>query len=168
MTQRSKPSFFSVRALCFSAVVASLYAALTLMLQPLSFGPVQVRFAEAMTLLPMLFPQAIPGITVGCFISNLIAGSGPWDVALGTLATLLAGIATYALRNKGMWICALPPVLLNGAIVGGMLYYLGFAPGVNIHIVMLSVASGEALACYLLGIPLIRALSKISAEKLHL
>lgn len=165
MSSQKVRSFLSIRQLCFSAVVAALYTALTLLFQPLSFGPLQVRFSEALTLLPVLFPQAIPGLALGCFLSNLIGGFGPWDMALGTLATLLAALSTYGLRNKSVWLCALPPVVFNGVIIGGMLYFLGVTPGAALVPTMLSVAAGEAVACYALGVPMIKALGHTPIDK---
>lgn len=159
LSTQQKRSMWSVKSLCFSAIVAALYAAITLLFQPLSFGAIQIRFSEALTLLPVLFPQAIPGLALGCFVSNLIGGFGPWDMLLGTLATLLAALTTWRLRGKSIWLCALPPVLFNAIIIGVMLYCLGIVPLSALFISMLSIGGGEAVTCYALGIPLVRALS---------
>ena len=81
-----KPSI-SVRDLTVAAVIAALYAATTLLFAAVSYGPVQFRVSEAFTLLPVLFPQAIPGLTLGCLIANLLGSATPWDVIFGTLAS---------------------------------------------------------------------------------
>ena len=107
----------TARSLCLSAMVAALYTALTLLFQAISFGAVQFRLSEALTLLPVLFPQAIPGLTVGCLLSNLLAGANVYDVVFGTLATLLGSILTYRLRRRPL-LAALPPVACNAVIIG--------------------------------------------------
>ena len=106
----------TTRSLCVSAVIAALYAALTLLLAPISYGSIQLRLSEAMTLLPMLLPQAIPGLFVGCLIANLYTGMLT-DIVFGSLATLLAAVGTYLLRKKPL-LAAACPVLSNGVIVG--------------------------------------------------
>ena len=89
----------TTRSLCVSAVIAALYAAMTLLLAPISYGPIQLRLSEAMTLLPILLPQAVPGLFVGCLIANLYTGMLT-DIIFGSLATLIAAIGTYLLRKK--------------------------------------------------------------------
>ncbi len=150
-------SLLTTKNLCFSAIVAALYAGLTLAFQPISFGAVQFRISEALTLLPVLFPQALPGLTVGCLIANLVGSATPWDVVFGTLATLLAAIATYRL-SQNIWLAALPPVLVNGVVVGLVLHYTLQFP---LWETMGTVALGEAVVVYALGIPMIKALQRI-------
>ncbi|MBE5786134.1 MAG: QueT transporter family protein [Clostridiales bacterium] len=147
--------FFTVKNLCLSGIIAALYAGLTILLQAISFGAVQIRVAEAMTLLPLLTPAAVPGLAVGCFIANLLCSA--WqDWVFGTLATLIAALLSYRLR-KNIFLAALMPVLCNGLIIGPMLYWMyGGSWILNI----LTVAAGEAAACFLLGVPLIRMLEK--------
>ena len=150
---------FSVRSLCLSAVIAALYAALTLSFQAISFGAVQFRVSEAMTLLPVLLPEAVPGLAVGCLISNLFnpMGATVYDVVFGTLATLLAAVLTRRIRGS-VWLRALPPVLCNAVIIGLVLTY-----GYGIDLLwmnMLTVGLGQAVVCYVLGVPLIRLLEK--------
>ena len=90
----------TTRSLCVSAIIAALYAALTLLLAPLSYGPVQLRVSEALTLLPVLLPQSIPGLFVGCMLANLM-GACPWqDIVFGSLATLLAALGTWTCRKS--------------------------------------------------------------------
>ena len=90
----------NTKNLCLSALIAALYAALTLAFQPISYGAVQFRISEALTLLPVLFPQAVPGLTLGCLISNLFnpMGATVYDVVFGTLATLIAAVITWRMR----------------------------------------------------------------------
>ena len=154
--------FWTVKNLSFAAIVGALYTVLTLAFQPISFGPVQFRIAEALTLLPVLFPQAIPGLAIGCLLSNLLGGFGVWDVVFGTLATLLAALWTYSMR-KNIWLAAVPPVVCNAVIIGAMLYFL-IAEALLIP-TMLSVGFGQAVVVYLLGVPLVKTLQKIHLPK---
>ena len=139
-------------------VIAALYTAITLAFAPVAFGIAQLRVSEALTVLPFFTPAAVPGLFVGCVIANLIGGFGVFDVVFGSLATLLAALATYKIRNK--WLAPLPSVLCNGVIVGGMLYFLGLGEGLPIYLVMLYVAGGQMAACYGLGLPLLLAMER--------
>ena len=149
--------FFTVKNLCVSGIIAALYAGLTILLQPLSYNAIQVRVSEAMTLLPMLTPAAIPGLTVGCFLANLLSPAGWLDWVFGTLATLIAAVLTRVLR-KNLYLAAMMPVLSNALIVGTMLHV---AFGEPLWMSMLTVGAGEALACFVLGIPLVEGLKKV-------
>ena len=142
------------RALCLSAIIAALYAALTLLLAPISFGPLQCRISEAMTLLPVLLPQAIPGLFVGCLLANLFTGLIT-DVIFGSLATLLAAIGTWLLRGKPL-LAALCPVVCNGVIVG---LVLSLTQSLPVVLVMITVAIGEG-AAVALGFLLVTALRR--------
>ena len=149
----------NTKNLCLSALIAALYAALTLAFQPISYGAVQFRISEALTLLPVLFPQAVPGLTLGCLISNLFnpMGATVYDVVFGTLATLIAAVITWRMRAS-IWVGALPPVLCNAIIVGLVLTY---AYGIDmLWMNMLTVGLGEAVVCYVLGVPMIKLLSR--------
>jgi uncharacterized membrane protein len=139
------------------ALIAALYAVVTIILQPISFRYLQVRVAEALTLLPVLFPEAVPGLFIGCLISNIYGGLGPIDILLGSLTTLAAAWLTYTWR--GSWIAYLPPVVLNGVIVG---VYLSYLLHVNILLAVGSVALGEAIAVLVLGVPLLKRLQKMN------
>lgn len=152
---------FSVRSLCLAAVIAALYAALTLSFQAISYGAVQFRVSEAMTLLPALFPEAVPGLAVGCLISNLFnpMGATVYDVVFGTLATLMAAVLTCRIKGS-VWLRALPPVVCNAVIIGLVLTY---AYGIDLlWMNMLTVGIGQAVVCYVLGVPLIKLLEKQS------
>ena len=152
-------SMLQTRRLCLAAIIAALYAALTLGFQAISYGAVQFRVAEAMTLLPALFPEAIPGLAVGCLISNIFnpMGATVYDIVFGTLATLLAAVLTCRMRGN-VFAKALPPVICNAVIVGMVLTY---AYGIDIlWMNILTVGLGEAAVCYVLGVPLVKLLEK--------
>jgi uncharacterized membrane protein len=152
---RALPGF-----LARSALIAALYALLVLAFAPLSFGPVQFRVAEALTLLPWLFPEAIPGLFVGCLVSNLFGGLGIVDMVFGSLATLVAAWLTRRMPNV-FW-AAVPPVLINAVVVGT---YLSFLLNVPMAATILYVGLGEAGVCFLLGIPLVTLLSRVLNQK---
>lgn len=143
-----------IKTITTGGIIAALYAALTLLFAPISFGQIQFRVAEALTLLPVVSAPAVPGLFVGCLISNLTYGA-PWqDVVFGSLATLLAAVLTRWLR-KYAWLAALMPVICNGVIVGLVLsavYQLPWA------MTIATVALGEAAVCYMLGLPLVKLL----------
>lgn len=144
----------TTRSLCLSAIIAALYAALTLLLAPLSYGAIQCRVSEAMTLLPLLLPQAIPGLFVGCLVANLYTGMLT-DVIFGSLATLIAAVGTYLLRKKPL-LAALCPIVSNGVIVG---LVLSLTQGLPLALTMLEVAVGETAAVvlgYFILLPAVR------------
>ncbi len=148
---------FSLKSLTLSALIAALYAALTLLFQPISFGAVQFRISEALTLLPVLFPPAIPGLTLGCLIANVVGSATVWDIVFGTLATLIAALLTRRLRGN-IWLAALPPVACNAVIVGLVLH---FVFGFPLLATMLSVGLGELAVVCVLGVPLTKVLEKV-------
>ncbi|MDE6589583.1 MAG: QueT transporter family protein [Oscillospiraceae bacterium] len=157
---------FSVRDLVLAAAIAAVYAVLTLALPIPQYGGVQLRVAEALTVLPFLFPAAIPGLTVGCFLANLLGSPFPADWIFGTLATLLAAVWTSRLENR--WLAPLPPVICNAAIVGAeiALFFTegeAFWPAYAWN--AFTVGLGELIACYVLGTLLIKALGGVSFLK---
>ncbi len=158
---KKKRPVFSLEYLVTGAVVAALYAALTILLAPISYGAIQFRVAEALTVLPILAPSAVPGLAIGCLIANIIGGFGWMDIVFGTLATLLAAVLTRSLR-KFPWFATLMPVITNGLIVGGVLsvtLQLPFWPTAA------TVALGEAAVCYMLGLPLVKLLkNKVKSD----
>jgi len=175
-----------------AAIIAAVYSTVTIFLAPLSYGPVQIRFAEALTILPVLLPEAVIGVTLGCLISNIFSpfGINVYDTVFGTLATFCAAVLTYYIgrmfrlnsfgkpnkkeldettvvkeRKAGVFLAALPPVLINALVIpfiifayiqedmakinisttnSFLLYILGFT----------SVLIGQAIAVYGIGIPL--------------
>jgi uncharacterized membrane protein len=151
------------RSLCLSGAIAALYAALTLALPVLSYGPVQLRFAEALTVLPWLCPAAIPGLAVGCFVSNLLGSPYVLDWVFGTLATLLA--ALWTARVPKVWMAPIPPILCNMVIVGGEIAWFeaGFGPAFATAWLWngMTVGAGEAIACCVLGGLVLRFLPKV-------
>ena len=152
---------FTTRSICISAVIAALYAALTLLLAPISYGDWQCRVSEALTMLPMLMPQAIPGLFVGCILANLLGPSaGITDIVFGSLATLIAAIGTYYFR-RNKWLAAACPVISNGIIVG---LVLSLSFNLPFFLTAIQVAAGELLAV-LVGLVLIKALEKANIQK---
>ena len=144
----------------YAAAVAAIYAALTFMLQPISFGPWQVRVSEALCVLPALFPAAIPGLAVGCLIANMAGGFGLPDIIFGTLATLAAALLTHKAKNHPPWI-PFAPVVINAVVVGIILYYMAGEP---LWFSMMTVGVGQLIACYGLGLPLYFALKKYGSR----
>ena len=142
-----------------AAMIAAIYVVLTIIFRPFSFGEIQVRIAEALTILPVFTPAAIPGLVIGCLIGNLLGGSVLWDVIFGSLATLIGALFTYLLRNRSKYLAPLPPILANTVIVPFVLYY---AYGVNLPIplMMLTVGIGEVISCGVLGMIVYTGLRK--------
>ncbi|MBR0597215.1 QueT transporter family protein [Sinanaerobacter chloroacetimidivorans] len=141
-----------------AAIIAAIYAALTIALIPFSYGVMQVRISEALTILPYFTPAAIPGLVIGCFISNMVGPYGITDMIFGTGATLVAAVGSYLLRRKPLLV-PLPPVIANGIIIGAMLK-LVYAVPFPLWSCILWVGAGELIACYGLGYPLLRYLNK--------
>ena len=125
------------------------------MLAPISYGPVQFRVSEALTLLPFYIPEAIPGLFIGCVFANFFGGFGLVDMVFGSLATLIAAVLT--LKSKNIYIAALWPVVSNMIIIGAMLHYLIDVPLIATGIY---VGLGEAGACYIVGVPLMKILER--------
>lgn len=153
-----------IRQVARAAVIAAVYAGLCLLLAPFSYGVIQVRVAEALTLLPMAWPEAVPGLAVGALIANAVGPFGMVDVVLGTAATTLAAWLTWmSARGGRRRLAPLWPVIINGLVVGA---YVPFVAGLQVYFwtipaSMLSVAAGEAIAVYALGVPMMRALKRL-------
>ncbi len=145
-----------------SAVIAALYAALTLALYPISFGAVQFRVSEALTLLPIVMPEAIPGLFVGCLVSNLIGSATPWDIIFGSLATLIAAILTYATRRNKI-LAAFWPVICNTVIVG---LVLALTLDLPVFLTMGEVGLGELAVVYTVGMAMLAALKRVPKKLL--
>ena len=156
----------TVRDLTLAAMVAALYAVLSYFggIFGVTFGPVQFRFAEALTVLPFLFPAAAPGLFVGCVITNLLSPYGPLDIVVGSLATLIAALWTARMPNR--WLAPLPPILCNTVLVGFTIGFaeVGFSSALPAAWVYngLTVGIGELGACYVLGMLLLYLLPKIN------
>ena len=147
-----------------AGLVAALYVVLTLPFGQLAFGPIQFRLAELLTLLPFFTPWAIPGVTLGCLLSNMIF-STPWDALFGTLATLLA--AWFTARSKHKTVAALWPILFNGLIIGTMLtYMIGTVAWVPWLTMVGEVAASEFVVCGVLGLPFMKIIEKYNLQRI--
>ncbi len=151
---------YSTLTLIRGAVIAALYVALTLLLAPLSFGPVQVRVSEALTVLPILFPEAIPALYIGCLIANFGSPLGLVDVFGGSAVTLLAALATYRLRHN-IKLALVPPVLFNAVLVS---IYVRTFLGWPYWLTALSIGAGQIIAVYGLGLLLLRYLKRYQGQ----
>lgn len=147
--------------LTHAAAIAAIYTALTVIAAGfgLANGAVQVRFSEALTVLPFFTPAAVPGLAVGCLISNIVTGCALPDIIFGTLATLLGALGSHALR-RNRFLVSLPPILANTIIIPFVLSYAYHIPG-GIPYFMLTVGAGEVISCLLFGQILLTALSPI-------
>ena len=141
------------------AVIAALYVVLTLVFAPISFGPVQVRIAEALCVLPMFTPAAIPGLFIGCLIANLIGGGIMLDVIFGSIATLIGAVFGYMLRSN-RWLVPLPAIIANTLIVPFVLRYGYGVVDIAIPVLMFQIMVGEIAGCFVLGEILCTALQK--------
>ena len=151
-----------IRFVVFNGIIAALYVVLTYFLAPISYGPVQARVSEVLTIFPIFSGATIPGVALGCVISNIInpENLGPVDIIGGTLATIIAGVFSYLIGKKNKWLGIIPPVVANGLIVGGYLPFLLVDPGSTVTVqavlfTMFTVAAGEAAVMVVLGLPLI-------------
>ena len=152
---------FDVKTLTIGGAIAALYVVLTLVANAfgLASGAIQVRLSEALTILPCFTAAAVPGLTVGCILANIITGCALWDVVFGSLATLIGAAGTYLLRKKPLlaWI---PPVLSNAIIVPIVLQKVYGVPD-SFWYLMLTVGAGEVIACGILGLALYKGLEKV-------
>jgi len=144
-----KAGLFSVKSAAKAAVIAALYVVLTYVFAWCASGAVQVRVAEALTILPMFTAAAVPGLAIGCLLANLLTGCALWDVVFGTLATLLGAIGTHLLRKRG-FLAMLPPILANTLIVPWVLRFV-YGDAWPIWLLMLTVGAGEVISCGGLG-----------------
>ena len=156
----------SIRSLAVSAIIAALYAVLTIVLAPISYGALQFRVSEALCIFPYLLPYTSWGLFVGCIIANLMTGN-VFDIVFGSLATLLAALCTAAIGKKNdtlknrLFAC-LMPVLFNAVIVSAVIVfaYNGTANLGAYLLCFVQIAVGEAGVLYLLGLPLIKFIGK--------
>lgn len=144
-----------------AATIAALYVVLTLLANALGLAnfAIQVRFSEALTILPFFTPAAIPGLTVGCILSNLLTGCLPLDVLFGSIATLLGALGTYCLRKYSKWLAPLCPIIANTLIVPFVLAYVYRFEG-SIPYFMITVGIGEIVSCGVLGMIVLKVLNK--------
>jgi len=143
-----------------AAIIAALYVVLTIIANIFGLAnyAIQVRFSEALTILPFFTPAAIPGLFIGCLLSNLLTGCLPLDIIFGSLATLLGALGTYALR-KQKWLAPIPPIAANVLIVPFILAYVYQFEG-SIPYFMVTVGIGEVISCGILGMILLNTLLK--------
>ncbi len=151
------------RVVARAGLIAAVYVVLCWVLKPLSFNILQFRVAEALTVLPILYAEAVPGLFVGALLANVIGGLGIWDITLGSLATLAAAWLTR--RHRRSWVAYLPPILVNAVVVGWYLTYLLRLPGPRLLGstflgAALAIGASEAVIVAALGIPLVGLLRR--------
>ncbi len=150
----------NILKICQGAMIAAVYVVLTYVANALGLanGAIQIRFSEALCILPIFTPAAIPGLFVGCLLSNILTGCVIWDIVFGSIATLLGAIGTYLLR-KTKFIFTLPPVISNAVIVPFVLRYAYQVNDAHWYLVV-TVAAGEIISVCILGMLLKAALWK--------
>lgn len=153
----------NVTFLTQAAMIAAVYVVLTFVFAPISFGGVQIRIAEALTILPIFTPAAVPGLFVGCLIGNITGGAILTDILFGSLATLIGAVGTYQMRKSPRLVAVLPPILANTVIVPFILRY-AYGVVLPIPVLMLTVGIGEIISCGVLGISLASVLKKYSSR----
>ena len=143
-----------------AGLIAAIYVVLTYItnLFGLANGFIQIRISESLTVLPAIMPTAIPGVTIGCLISNIITGCTPVDIVFGTLATLIGAIGTYVLR-KNKYLAIIPPIVANTIIVPVVLMY-STGTQLNFWFCAFTVCIGEILSCGVMGLYLLKQISK--------
>lgn len=131
----------AVYAMAQAAVIAAIYVVVTGMILPIAFGPVQFRVSEALCVLPYFTPAAVPGVTLGCLLSNILYGSAAPDIVFGSLATLIGAVGSRMLR-KNKWLVCVPPILSNAIIIPWVLRY-AYGSEDLIPVMMVTVGIGE-------------------------
>jgi uncharacterized membrane protein len=145
---------FTNRFISQAAIIAGLYAALTIGLAFMSYGPIQIRISEALTILPFISIPAIPGLVLGCLVANLFSPVGLPDIIFGSLCTLVAAGLTYLISKTNKPLLApLPPVIVNSL---GVSLYLHVFYNLPYWLNVLYISIGEIIACYLIGYPLLK------------
>lgn len=146
MEKSRKSTLYIVQA----ALIAAIYVVLTLVFKPISFDFIQVRIAEALTILPMFLPAAVPGLFLGCLIANFFGGAVLWDVIFGSLATLLGAFFSYKLKEN-RWLVPVPPIVANVIVVPLVLKYAYGISEVPLLLMMVYIFVGEFVSCFILG-----------------
>ena len=148
----------TVQFLVTAAAIAAIYVVLTIIFAPFSFGEIQVRISEALTILPYFTPAAVPGLFVGCLLANILGGAIPADIIFGSLATLIGALVSRKLRfNK--YLVPAGPIAANTIIVPFVLCF-GYGVNLPIPLMMLTVGIGEVISCGILGLIVLFALDK--------
>lgn len=152
--------------IAIAALVAAVYAVLTLSLAFISYGEIQFRVAEALTILPFFSLTSVWGLFIGCIVANILSPIGPLDMIVGSAATLIAAIMTYYIGKSNLkykkFIAPLPAVIVNAVIIGLL---IGFTANIPFFMPALQVGFGELVICYGLGLPLISLIEKNQALK---
>ena len=142
-----------------AAMIAAIYVVVTLLGASFAYGQVQVRLSEALTILPVFTPTAIPGVFLGCLISNILGGCILPDIIFGSLATLIGAVFTWKLRSRSKYLAPLPPIIANMLVVPFVLKY-GYMMPFPIPLMMLTVGIGEIISCGILGLLLHTVLNR--------
>ncbi len=154
----------STKGLVYAAVIAAIYAALTMALAPMTYGAVQFRLTEALTVLPLLIPEATLGLTVGCVIANI--PSGPWDMLIGGVATLIAAIITR--HSRKIYFGVIPPIVVNALMIPIVFLITGTEASLAVYFAsVLSVGLGQIVSVCALGIPLYFTMKKLLSGRLR-
>lgn len=156
----------SLKRLIRISVIACIYVVICLVTTQLSFGPIQVRLSESLTMLSVFTPEAIVGVTIGCFLSNMLA-SAPIDIVIGTAATLVSAVLTFHLRKirlkKLALIPSIPPVVINAVVIGVELTLLYYPKSIRVSVVwmnILTVGLGQIISCSVVGVLLVFLIEK--------
>ena len=173
VTVNRKENRKMIKFIVINGLIAAIYVVFTAPFANIAYGPIQFRLAEVLTVLPIFSAATIPGVTLGCFIANLINPNnlGPVDIIGGSLATLIAGYFSWLIGKKNKPLGIIPPIVFNGLIVGGYLPFLLLDSGSTvtlqaIGVSMLSVAGSEAVLLVVLGLPLIAIIAKTKIKDL--
>lgn len=153
----------NVAFLTQAAIIAAVYVVLGVVFSAIGKGAIQVRFAEALTILPIFTPAAVPGLFIGCLLGNILSGCILPDIIFGSIATLIGALGTYALGRIRPLLGTLPPILANTLIVPLILRY-GYGQPLPIPYMMLTVGAGEIISCGLLGMVLYTALKPMQIQ----
>lgn len=154
-----------VKGIAFAAIIAAMYVILTYIASAMGIasGAIQVRFSEALTILPIFTPYAIPGLFVGCILANILSGCAVWDIILGSIATLIGALGTYLLKNHKI-LPFLPPILANTLIIPPVLIFVYNAEGTFLYF-LITILAGEVISCGILGYLLKKSLIKRNIQQ---
>lgn len=144
-----------VQDISWIGIISALYVVITIVFAPISYGPIQVRISEALTLLPFFDPRAIYALFLGCLFSNIFGGLGIYDIIFGSLLTLIAAFLTSKMKN--IYIAGIPPVLINAF---GVSLYLSLLFKLPYLLTVLYIAIGESISVYAIGVPLFLYIGK--------
>ena len=164
MKTNNRSNTNKIRFMAQAAAIAAIYVVLTLLANMFGLAnyAIQVRFSEALTVLPCIMPSAIPGLTIGCLIANLLTGAMALDILFGSIATLLGAIFTYLLRKYKV-LAPLPPIISNTLIIPFILAYVYNFEG-SIWYFMITVGIGEIISCGILGYILLLSLKRLPGK----